>query len=166
MGRRLQLEWHESESELKQRYQSEKHGERRTRLQALWLLRQGKRVADVVEVLGVNYRTVQAWVAWYRQGGLPAVLRRVGGYQARGQPAYLTPRQQRALVTRVALGDFKTVWEVRRWVEARWGIGYTYSGMWELMTRLRLGLKVPRPQAEKASPLAQARWKKGAWEQH
>lgn len=162
MGRRLQVEWQESESELKQRYQSEKHGERRARLQAFWLLRQGKRVADVVAVLGVNYRTLQAWVAWYRQGGLPEVLRRVGGHQARGQPAYLTPLQQRALVARVKLGDFKTVWEVRQWVEARWGIGYTYSGMWELMTRLRFGLKVPRPQAKQASPLAQERWKKGA----
>lgn len=162
MGRPLQLEWHESESELKQRYQSEKDGERRTRLQALWLLRQGKRVADVVAVIGVNYRTIQEWIAWYRQGGLPAVLRRVRGYQARGQAAYLTPLQQRALVARVKLGDFRTVWEVRQWVEARWGIRYTYSGMWERMTGLRLGLKVPRPQAEKASPAAQARWKKGA----
>jgi len=162
MGRRLQVEWHESECELKQRYQSEKHGERRARLQALWLLRQGKCVADVVAVIGVNYRTLQEWVAWYRQGGLPEVLRRVRGHQARGQPAYLTVLQQRALVARVALGDFKTVWEVRRWVEARWGIVYTYAGMWERMTRLRLGLKVPRPQAEKASQPAQARWKKGA----
>lgn len=165
MGRRLQIEWQESESELKQLYQRERHPQRRTRLQTLWLLRQGQRIADVVRVIGVNYRTVQDWIAWYRQGGLPEVLRRVRGHQARGQPAYLTPLQQRALVARVKLGDFKTVWEVQRWVEARWGIGYTYSGMWERMTRLRLGLKVPRPRAEKAAPLAQARWKKGAWEQ-
>jgi transposase len=162
MGRRLQVEWQESESELKQRYQHEKHGERRARLQALWLLRQGKRVADVVEVLGVNYRTVQDWVGWYRQGGLPEVLRRVRGYQVRGQPGYLTSLQQRALVARVKLGDFATVWAVRQWVEARWGIRYTYAGMWEVMTRLRLGLKVPGPQAEKASPTAQEGWKKGA----
>jgi len=162
MGRRLQLEWHESESQLKQRYQREKRAERRTRLQALWLLRQGKRVADVAEALGVNYRTVQDWVGWYRRGGLSEVLRRVRGHQARGQPAYLTRLQQRALVARVKLGDFKTVWEVRQWVEARWGIRYSYAGMWELMTRLQLGLKVPRPQAEKASLAAQAQWKKGA----
>lgn len=90
MGRRLQIEWQESEGELKRRYQSEKHGERRARLQALWLLRQGKRVADVVAVIGVNYRTIQDWIAWYRQGGLLEVLRRVRGHQARGQPAYLT----------------------------------------------------------------------------
>ena len=137
MGRRLQIEWQESESELKQRYQSEKHGERRARLQAFWLLRQGKRVADVVAVLGVNYRTLQDWVAWYRQGGLPEVLRRVRGHQVRGHPAYLTPLQLRALVARVKLGDFTTVWEVRQWVEARWGIRYTYSGMWDRMTRVR-----------------------------
>ena len=74
----------------------------------------------------------------------------------------MTPLQQRALVARVKLCDFTTVWEVRQWVEARWGIRYTYSGMWDLMTRLRLGLKVPRPQAEKASPLAHERWTKGA----
>ena len=97
MGRRLHLEWHESESELKQRYQSEKHKERRMRLQALWLLRQGKCVADVIEVLGVNYRTVQDWVAWYRQCGLAEVLRRMRRHQARGQPAYLIRLQQRAL---------------------------------------------------------------------
>jgi hypothetical protein len=64
MGRRLQIEWQASESERKQRYQSEKHGERRARLQALWLLRQGQRVADVGAVLGVNYRPLQDWVAW------------------------------------------------------------------------------------------------------
>ena len=119
-------------------------------------------MAAVVAVRGVNYRPLQAWVAWDRQGGLPEVLRRVRGHQGRGHPAYLTPLQQRALVARVTVGDFTTVWEVRQGVEARWGIRYTYSGMWDLMTRLRLGLKVPRPQAEKALPLAQERWKKGA----
>lgn len=162
MGRRLQVEWQESAKELKRLYQQEKHGERRSRLQALWLLRQGQRIAEVVGVIGVNYRTVQDWVAWYRQGGLKEVVRRVRGYQVRGRPAYLTPLQQRALVARVQLGDFRTVWEVVRWVEARWGILYGYKGMWELLTRLGLGLKVPRRQAQKASPAAQEEWKKGA----
>jgi transposase len=89
-------------------------------------------------------------------------VRRVRGHQVRGHPAYLTPRHQRALVARVKVGDFTPVWEVRQWVEARWGMRYTYSGLWDRMTRLRLGLQVPRPHAEKASPLAQERWKKGA----
>ncbi len=52
MGRCLQVEWHESENELKRRYQRSGY----------W---QGKRMADGVAVIGVNYRTLQEWVAWY-----------------------------------------------------------------------------------------------------
>jgi transposase len=70
MGQHLQLDWQKSAEELKHRYQSEQHPQRRMRLQALRLLRQGKRIAEVVEVIGVHYRTVQDWVAWYRQGAL------------------------------------------------------------------------------------------------
>ena len=162
MGRRVQVEWHESTDELKRQYQQEKQAQRRTRLQALWLLRQGQPITVVAQLVGVNYRTVQDWLSWYRQAGLSEVLRRIQGYQVRGIPAYLSPIQQRALVARVKLGEFRTVWEVIQWVEGRWGVRYGYKGMWELLTRLGLGLKVPRPQAEKASPTAQAAWKKGA----
>ncbi|GAB4440320.1 MAG: hypothetical protein Kow00120_08420 [Anaerolineae bacterium] len=162
MGRRLQVEWAESAEALKALYLQEQHAQRRTRLQALWLLRQGKRIAEVAAVVGVNYRTIQDWVAWYRAGGIAEVRRRVAGYQAHGKRPYLTQQQQRAVVARVALGDFKTVWEVRAWVEARWGVRYTYAGMHDLMRRRQLRLKAPRPRAEKASTSAQEAWKKGA----
>jgi transposase len=147
---------------LKARYQKEKHVARRTRLQALWLLRRGQRIADVAEVVGVHGRTVQDWIAWYRQGGLSEVLRRVRGYHVQGKAPYLNAVQQKALVARVALGDFRTVWDVRSWVEARWGVGYSYDGMYDLMRRHKLRLKVPRPYAEKRSLEAQSAWKRGA----
>lgn len=54
MGQRLQLDWQQSAEELKHRYLSEQHPQRPTRLQALWLLRQGKRMAEVVEIIGVH----------------------------------------------------------------------------------------------------------------
>ena len=78
MGRRLQLEWHESESELKQCYQREKHGERRTRLQALWLLRQGKRVADVA----IRPENTSLWSRMYRYSSGENAFRR-------GSPGYV-----------------------------------------------------------------------------
>jgi transposase len=162
MGRRLQVEWTESARELKHLYCQENHAQRRTRLQALWLLREGQKLGQVAAVIGVHYRTLQEWVAWYRQGGLPAVLGRVRGHHARGKAPYLNAVQQRALVARVALGDFKTVGEVRQWVKDRWGIAYSYDGMHNLMQQHKLGPKVPRPQAQKASPAAQEAWKKGA----
>ena len=70
MGARLTVEWQESSEELKHRYQKEVHPQRRTRLQALWQLRQGKRIRDVVDLTGASYRSVQQWLRWYQQGGL------------------------------------------------------------------------------------------------
>jgi hypothetical protein len=36
----------------------------------------------------------------------------------------LTAVQQKALVARVKLGAFRTVWDVMAWVKARWSIDY------------------------------------------
>jgi transposase len=163
MGRRLQVAWQETVEELKRRYQAEKHPQRRTRLQALWQLRQGKRIQDVVDTAGVSYRAVQNWVAWYRQGGLEEVLRRVTGHRSKGVEPKLNERQQRALAAKVQLGEFRTVWDAVSWVQARWGVRYTYQGMYALMQRHELGPKVPRPQASKADPQRQEAWKKGGF---
>ncbi len=43
MGGQLKVDWQESADELKHLYQREVHPRRRTRLQALWQLRLGKR---------------------------------------------------------------------------------------------------------------------------
>jgi transposase len=163
MGRHVQIEWSESSEELKRLYKQERHPQRRTRLQALWHLRSGKRIADVVAITGVSYRSVQQWLSWYRKGGLSEVLRRVVGHHAKGGKPYLDQFQQKALVAKVKLGEFTTVWEVIDWVQARWTVSYTYKGMHALMKRLRLGLKVPRPHSEKANASQQSAWKKGAY---
>jgi transposase len=163
MGRYLQIDWGETAAELKVLYLKEKHPQRRTRLQALWHLRAGKKVKEVVEIVGVDTRVVQRWLSWYRDGGLAAIVQRVSGHGSTGVSSYLTPIQQKALVSRVALGDFKTVWDVVHWVKARWGITYSYNGMHSLLKRHRLGLKVPRPQSEKASAEKQEAWKKGGY---
>lgn len=97
MGKRVEVGWQESSEELKHRYKSEGHPQRRTRLQALWHLRKGKRIEDVVEITGVSYRSVQQWLQWYRAGGLAEVLRRVVGYHAKGKEAYLNPLEQKGL---------------------------------------------------------------------
>ena len=161
MGRGVKVDWQESNEELKQRYQKERQLQRRTRLQALWQLRQGKRIQDVVDSTGVSYRSVQHWIRWYRQGGLSEVLRRVVGHQAKGKKPYLNWLQQKALVAKVQQGQFPTVWDVVQWVRDRWGVTYTYQGMYTLMKGHGLGLKVPRPHSEKADAQQQIAWKKG-----
>ncbi len=163
MGRGVKVDWQESSEELKQLYQKEVHPQRRTRLQALWQLSQGKRIQDVGDTTGASYRSVEQWLRWYRRGGLGEVLRRVVGHQAKGKKPYLNRLQQRALVAKVQLGQFRTVWDAKEWVWGRWGVRYTYKGMYSLMKGLGLGLKVPRPHSEKANAKQQMAWKKGAY---
>ena len=59
---------------------------------------------------GVCYRTLQYWVAWYREGGLAEVLQRIPGHGS-GPTAKLTPVRQRELAAKVALpprGEYTT----------------------------------------------------------
>lgn len=161
--RRARIEWQETKEDLKRLYRAEKHLQKRERLFALWHLRQGKRIEEVAELSGTAYRVIQRWLAWYRQGGLAEVLHRVTGHGTTGVQAKLTPVQQRALAARVQLGDFPTVWQVKAWVEARWGIVYSYEGMRSVLKRNGLGLKVPRPQSEKADEKVHDAWQKTGW---
>lgn len=160
MGRSLEVEWQETAEELEQRYRGEKHYQRRERLLTFWHLRRGKKIEEVSEMTGSGARRIREWVSWYRAGGLSEVLRRVTGHGTVGVSAQLTPLQQKALVARVKLGDFRTVWDVVAWVEARWSIQYSYEGMRSVMKRQGCVLKVPRPQSEKANVQQQENWQK------
>ncbi len=158
MGQRLQIEWRETADQLKLFYRWERNPHRKIRLQALWHLRCGKPLKDVVEMVGVCYRTLQYWVAWYRAGGLAEVLRRIPGHGS-GGIAKLTALQQRALAAKVALGLFRTVWDALQWVQDRWKIQYRYFGLLSCLKRLKGHLKVPRPHSVKADMDAQMGWK-------
>jgi transposase len=113
----------------------------------------------VAEVLGVHYRSVQRWVAWYRAGGLAAVrARRMGGT---GQAPFLSAEARAQVADEVATGRFRTAGEIRDWIAARYGVTYTVGGIYSLLKRLRCGPKVPRPVHARADRAAQAAWKRG-----
>ena len=162
MGRRLVVRWREEDSAaaLKARYLSEAVGEVRTRLQALWRLRDGATVKETAAAVGVHYRTVQRWLGDYRRGGVAAVTaRRSGGH---GLPARLSEEQAAALRAHAATGAVRTAAEARAWIAAQFGIQYGAGGIYSVLARLKVHPKVPRPVNPKADPAAQAAWKKGA----
>src|SRR3954451_7072777 len=135
-GRKLTVEWasEDDAASLYGRYRGERRADVRPRLHGLWLVRTGKTTREVGEVLGVDERTVQRWLAWYRAGGLAPLEGRHA--QGRGAQALLTPEQQDALADEVATGRFRTASEIRRWVQERWGVSYTEGGMYALSGRL------------------------------
>ena len=161
-GRPFVVTWRDEDTEeaLRTAYRAEKRADVRQRLQALWLLRNGdRRLGEVATVLGVDYRSVQRWVAWYRDGGLEEVRRHhAGGY---GQTPRLTLEQQEHLATEVATGRFRNAGAIRAWVAETFGVTYAAGGMYSLLERLRCKPKVPRPIHEKANLDDQEAWKKG-----
>ena len=106
MGRELEIEWQETASELKKLYRKERNSERKTRLHAFWQLRLGKTLKEVVELVGIGYRTLQRWVSCYRHGGLKEVLQRIKGHGNQGRPAKLNTLQQKALAAKSDVGVF------------------------------------------------------------
>lgn len=160
-GRKLQVDWQEDEQTLYQLYKQEKDHQDHTRLQALRLLRQGRTEKEVAQIVGVHLRTVQRWVAWYREGGVGEVLRHRHGGQGGREPK-LTPEQGQALKEQACRGEFRTIWDGVRWVKEKFGIEYTYWGMRWVFERLGLKKKVPRRVAPQAVGQAQEAWNKGA----
>jgi transposase len=160
MARRLQVEWQEDEATLKQYYLSEKDAQNRTRLQALWQLRRGRTIAEVAEIVGKDPRTIQDWVAWYRQGGLAEVLRRRHGGHG-GRQSWLTDEQMDELKAAASAGEVRCIQDGVQWAQEQHGVTYTYWGMRGVFARLELRKKVPRPRNPQASAEQQEAWKKG-----
>jgi transposase len=160
MAQRLQVEWQEDEATLKRRYLSEKDAQNRTRLQALWQLRRGQTIAKVAELVGKHPRTIQDWIAWYRQGGLAEVLRhRQGGHG--GKRSRLSLEQMGELKAAASAGEVYSIQDGVKWAQGKHGVTYTYWGMRRVFARLELRKKVPRPRNPQASVEQQEAWKKG-----
>ena len=158
----VKLDWQESSEELHARYRAESDPHVRTRLQALWLLRDGARTIDeIAAVVGVNPSSVKLWITWYRHGGLAEVTaHRVG--QAGGVLAKISLEDQALLAAEAANGAFRSIDEVRHWIQEQTGLVYTYWGARSLLDRLKIHAKVPRPVHPQTDLVAQEAWKKGA----
>ena len=158
-GRPLRIDWRDDGAGLGAAYRTQRDPKVRSRLQALWLVRQGRGLRDTAAVVGVQYRTLQTWLAWYRAGGLAAVRahRRAG----KGRAAYLTAEQQAQLVDRAASGAFFTAQDVRRWVADTFGVEYRLKGVYRLLARLGCHPKLPRPYNPRSTEAEQDAWKKG-----
>ena len=160
-GRPFEVAWRESDTPeaLKSAYQRERDPEVRTRLHGLWLLRCGWHLSMVAEATGTHYRSVQRWVAWYRQGGLPEVMRhKMGGP---GRQPLLRLEEEIQVADAVATGRFQAAWEIREWIKQQFGASYTLGGVYNLLKRLRCSPKVRRLVHAKTTRQVQATWKKG-----
>jgi transposase len=160
MARNLKIDWQDDVETLSAAYRNAKDAQDRQRLQALWLLRQGRAMAEIATIVGVHYRTVQKWVSWYRQGGIEAVVaHRHGGRRVHARR--LSAAQEAELKQKADAGEMRRIEDGVVWAQATHQVGYTYWGMRHVFARLGLRRKVPRPRNPKASAAEQEAWKKG-----
>lgn len=159
-GRPIEVEWKQSEAALRQLYNQETHIERRTRYHALWLIRGGRTMKEVSEIVDHHYDTICRWIDWYRDREVSEGAHRLPG-QAGGGESYWTPEQETQLMERANAGAFRTAREMQHWLNEQFDVDYSHQGVYSLLERLEMVWKVPRPTNPKADPDQQASWKKG-----
>jgi transposase len=147
-GRPFKVNWKEDEQTLYELYKKEGDCQERRRLQALWLLRKGMGLSETAEIVGVNYRTVQKWVSWYRQGGLAALRGRKRGGSG-GVAARLGEEEMAKLKAKMEEGAFKTIWDARKWVGDEFEIEYSYWGMRGVFDRMGAKKKFLVPETRR-----------------
>jgi transposase len=138
------------------------------RLRAAELFAQGRRAAEVAEMVGVTYEAARRWRARWVQGGVQALHRR----RASGRPPKLSNEQVRQIEQALGAGavangfdnDLWTLGRVAQVAERVSGVRLTAASVWRLLHQ-RLGWSVQRPErtAKERDEEAIARWVAYEW---
>jgi transposase len=102
------------------------------RLTVVLAVAAGKTREDVAEVLGVSLSQLGEWLRVYRQDGLDGLCE----IRNKGDPGKLTPPQVEQLKQRVSTGCFRSSDQIRDWIGATYGVGYSPSGVKDLLKRI------------------------------
>ena len=122
----------------------------------------GKRVVDLAEQLGVTRGSVNRWLAWYDEHGIPG-LRTLS---PPGLPPKLSPQQSEELAKLiddgpVAAGYGAGVWTgpmIADLIEDRFKIRFHNHTVPRLLHKLGFSVQRPRKRLARADAAAQANW--------
>jgi transposase len=102
------------------------------RLTAVLAVAAAKTRADVADVLGVSLSQLGEWLRLYRHDGLDALC----DLGNKGDPGKLTGPQVEQLKEQVSTGCFRSSDQIRDWITATYGVGYSSSGVKDLLQRI------------------------------
>lgn len=164
MPKRLSIRPHLERAELERRYRTAKEPVARSHWQMIRLLAHGQASEQVAAVTGYHVKWVRTVAQRYNQHG-PAGLgdRR---HHNPGSSGLLSAAQRAALAHALDQpppdGGIWTGPKVAAWMAASLGRPVHPQRGWEMLRRLGLRPKVPRPRHAKADPAAQAAFKKSS----
>jgi transposase len=135
---------------LKERLQREHDGQRKPRVQMLYVLvtRHAPDRQAVARLLGVHRNTIGRWLTRYAAGGLDALL---ATYSSPGKPVSLAPAVLAHLEQALRRPEgFASYEALRQWVRQTHGVEVKYKTLYTLVrTRFQAKLKVARPSHKK-----------------
>jgi transposase len=102
------------------------------RLSTLLWRDEGKAESEIAHLLGVCDRTVRNWLRLYRKQGLDALCT----LRYQGDPGALSASQAEQLRKEIQTGRFRCARQIREWIQAIFGIAYSFSGTKRLLQRL------------------------------
>lgn len=131
------------------------------KLRALVLARRGWSAAAIGEAVGKTPRTVQNWVTAYNDRSLEGLADGRGGNHR-----HLSEEQERQITEHLdALAEdpeagVRHAAELIEWIEQRFGVLYSLSGIYALLDRLGYSWLMPRPRHPGADDQAREAFKK------
>src|SRR3954451_7611728 len=102
------------------------------RLTAVLAIAAGKSREEVAELLGISLSQLGEWLRVFRNEGLDALCT----LQYKGDPGNLTPHQVQQLKGEVARGCFRNSDQIRHWIHKTFAVGYSSSGVKDLLKRI------------------------------
>jgi transposase len=168
MPKTIKLESHLSSKELEYRYRKAKDPVLRSHYQILWLIREGKTTAQVMEATGYSRGWIQQLARRYNRYGPQALGDRRHQNPGARARALLSAEQQEELKEALKKpppdGGMWNSPKVGEWIEQRTGkaLSRKKQSGWEYMRRLGNSPKVPRPRHKKANKAEQEAFKKSS----
>ena len=138
-------------AELKADHRAERDSRYADRIKAVLMLNTGLSAGKVAEYLLMDEKTVRNYLNRYLEGGLEGLCNDFYF----GRKSWLTESEQQALILELRTRIYPTTCAVIEFVERRFGLSYSISGITNLLHRLGFGYKKPQAVPGKACAEAQ-----------
>ncbi len=147
MPKKLTLENHLDQKQLRRKYLSCQHSQEKMRWQALCLIAAGEVANQAAEKLGRSSGWISETVRRYNEGGATAVKNKSKNQGSKT----LTPEQLKELESLIESGKTKEqrLWsgaQIKRWVREKTGREIHKTTAWRMFGRLELTQQSVRPQ--------------------
>ena len=146
MSRPLNIFILETADELKQLMHAQQKTKLKERIQALYLLKNGraKKLQDLVDLLGRSTSTIESWLTLYRKKGLLGLL--AWNYHG-GQPPAISEPVLTELRDKLSQPQgFKNYGEIQQWLKEEYGLEIHYKTLHQTVHyKLKAKLQVARP---------------------